>query len=182
MKRRAMKLAGLPGLFLSLAAISSYSCGQADDQEQIRKKSMPDLNYAYADFDSATLSIDEAIASIMELYALDPHVFGDPIGIIAEFSDSLSLLPAGRQIALILTDASWEPPAGINKETVSGGDALVCDCYPQYKSLDSCWREMADFARRHDLQIIPPGMEIYEGFETETVVDSSATQLIIRIR
>ena len=143
---------------------------------------MPDLHYAYADFDSAMHGIDESIARTMELYALDPQVFGDPIGVIAAFSDSLSLSPAGRQTALILTDASWEPPLGIDREIISGGEALVYDCYRQYDSLDACWREIADFARGYDYVCIPPGIEIYKGFETESAADSSLTQLIIRIR
>lgn len=143
---------------------------------------MPDLHYAYSDFDSVTHRIDESIARIMELYALDPQVFGDPVGIIATFSDSLGLSPAGRQSALILADASWKPPPDINKGTLSGGEALVYDCYRQYDSLDVCWGEIASYARRYSYICIPPGIEIYKGFGTESAADSSLTQLIIRIR
>lgn len=143
---------------------------------------MPDLHYAYADFDSTIHDIDESIARMMELYAMDPQVFGDPIGVIAAFSDSSSLSPAGRQTALILADASWEPPLGIYGESISGGEALVYDCHRPYDSLDACWREIADFARQGDHVCIPPGIEIYKGFGTESAADSSLTQLIIRIR
>ena len=143
---------------------------------------MPDLHYAYADFDSAMYSIDESIARTMELYALNPQVFGDPIGVIAAFSDSASFSPAGRQTALILADASWEPPPGVNQGTIPGGEALVYDCYRPYDSLHACWKEMADFARQRDYVCIPPGIEIYKGFGTESAADSSLTQLIIRIR
>lgn len=181
MKNRAALLVRLPGLFACLAGISLVFCGHANDQEKVRKKRMPDLHYAYADSGSAKRGIDESIASTMEFYALDPQVFGDPVGIIATFSDSLSLSPSGRQAALILTDVSWEPPAGIHKETISGGDALVYDCYRQYDSLDVCWREIADFARGHGHICIAPGIEIYKGFGTESAADSSSTQLIIRI-
>ncbi len=181
MKNRAALLVRLPGLFACLAVILLVFCGQANDHEQIRKKSMPDLHYAYVDSGSATRGIDESIASTMEFYALDPQVFGDPVGIIATFSDSLSLSPSGRQAALILTDASWEPPAGIHRGTISGGDALVYDCYRQYDSLDACWREIADFAREHGHICVGPGIEIYKAFGAESAADSSLTQLIIRI-
>ncbi len=172
----------MPGLFACLAAISLVFCGHANDHEGIKRKTMPDLHYAYVDFDSATLGIDESIARIMELYALDPQVFGDPLGIITAFSDSLSFSPAGRQTALTLANASWEPPPGINRGTVPGGEALIYDCYRPYDSLDTCWKEMADFARRRGYICMPPGIEIYKGFGTESAVDSSLTQLIIRLR
>ncbi len=143
---------------------------------------MPDLHYAFADFDSAMLSIDESIARTMGLYALDPQVYGDPVGIISTFTDSLCLSPSGRKMALILADAAWEPPLGIIRETISGGEALVYDCYRRYDSLDACWREIADLARGQNLHCIPPGIELYKGFGTESSVDSSSAQLVIRIR
>jgi hypothetical protein len=181
MKGRSIRFIELPGFLMGLAVISYLCCGHADDHERIRKKTMPDLHYAYADFDSATQNIDEAIARVMELYALDPRVFGDPVGIIATFSDSLSLLPGSRRTALIVVDQDWEPPPGIISETITGAKALIYDCRCQYDSLDLCWRELADFAHRHNYICVPPGIEIYRGFGTETVTDISRAQLIIRI-
>ncbi len=182
MKKRATRFISIIGSSVCLAAILASFCGTANDHEQIKKKKMPDLHYAYADFDSAMFSIDESIACTMELYALNPQVFGDPVGIIFTFTDSLYLSPSGRQTALILADESWEPPPGIIIETISGGEALVYDCYRHYDSLDACWREIADLARGQKLSCIPPGIEIYRGFGTESSVDSSSAQLIIRIR
>ena len=143
---------------------------------------MPELSYAYVDFDSTIHDINESIARTMELYAMDPQVFGDPIGIISVFSDSSDLSPAGRQTALTLTDPGWEPPIGINRGTVPAGEALVYDCRRPYDSLDACWKEMADFARRRDYVYFAPGIEIYKGFGAESAADSTLTQLIIRIR
>lgn len=157
-------------------------CGQLNDHDGIKRKAMPELSYAYVDFDSTIHNVDESIARIMELYAMDPQVFGDPIGIITAFSDSSNLSPAGRQTALTLTDASWEPPIGINRETVPAGEALVYDCYRPYDSLDACWKEVADFAHRRDYVFFPPGIEIYKGFGAESAADSLLTRLIIRIR
>jgi hypothetical protein len=177
-----MRCVRISGLYACWAAISLAFCGHVNDHEGIKRKTMPELSYAYVDFDSATHDIDESIARIMELYAMDPQVFGDPIGIITTFSDSLDLSPAGRQTALTLTDASWEPPLGINGATVPAGEALVYDCCRPYDSLDACWQKVADFARRRDYICIPPGIEIYKGFGTESAADSPSTRLIIRIR
>jgi hypothetical protein len=182
LKKQASRFAGLPGFFVCLTAILLLTCGRANDHEEIRKKGMPDLHYAYSDSDSAMQNIYESIARTMELYALNPQVFGDPLGVITAFSDSSNFSPAGRQTALIVTDANWQPPPGISKETISGGNALVYDCYRQLDSLDACWKEIADFASRYGYVCIPPGIEIYEVFGIESEADSSMTRLIIRLR
>jgi hypothetical protein len=78
-------------LFLSL------SCGGGSEDDSVIKKTMEDLYYAYEEDSSAGGQADTSLTGILEIYSLDPEIFGDPVRIITEFEDSLTLIPKKRK-------------------------------------------------------------------------------------
>ena len=141
---------------------------------------MPDLNYVSFQVEPSKMDLEASIARALELYAADPGAFSDPVGIIDSLADSSGFRQPVRRIALVLIDPNWSPPQGITKEKISGGSVLSTQFDQGFGRLDSCWNEILNYARNRNYEIIPPGIEIYRGYDSELA--SAVTELIIRIK
>ena len=95
----------------------SLSCGGGTSDDSVKKKTMEDLYYAYEEDSSAGDQMDTSLISILQVYSLDPEIFGDPVRIITEFEDSLTLIPKKTQTALIVTDPTARLPEGIRSRS-----------------------------------------------------------------
>lgn len=146
----------------------------------ISKKRMPDFYYVFRETELENPDFDSSIARAMELFASDPDVFGDPVGIIFGLPDSSGTKPLERRIGLVLTDPDWIPPPGALKEEIPGGKALSATVQDGFDDADSLWNEIRRFAGAGNYELISPGIEIYRGYDTESA--SAAIELIIRIK
>ena len=141
---------------------------------------MPDLQYVYSSAQSGA-DIESSIAGTLDLYAADPRVFSDPIGIIDSFDDLTGFKPGGRRFGLILSDPNWfSSDSLLLKETIKGGSVLSMIYNGNYSGLDSCWNEIYSFAKYNGYEFIMPGIEVYRGQDADSL--TADTELIIRIK
>ncbi len=169
----------IKSLALLSFAIVCAGCSKHDGSP-FNKKRMTELNYVYAPSQTDT-SIELSIASALALYSMDPRLFGDPIGIIDSFGDSAEFRPEGRYYGLILSDPNWVPNDSVYlKDRIQGGRVLALTFEGRYERLDSCWNELAAYARMTGMELIPPGIEVYRGQTADSIV--AATELIIRVK
>lgn len=163
-------------IIICLSTSVLLSCGSGGESS-IKKKRMPDLQYVYSSAQGGA-DIESSIAGTLDLYAADPRVFSDPIGIIDSFDDSTGFKPLGRRFGLIISDPNWfSSDSLLLKGTIEGGSVLSMIYNGNYSGLDSCWNEIYSFAKYNGHEYIMPGIEIYRGQDTD-----AATELIIRIK
>lgn len=173
-------LLGYPKIVVfSLLAGCLISCGSGNESA-IKKKRMPDLRYVYRLTESVN-NIEPSIAKTLDLYAADPRVFSDPIGIIDSFDDSTGFKPGGRRFGLILSDPNWfSNDSLLLKDTIKGGSVLSMTYNGSYSGLDSCWNEIYSFAKFNGYEYIMPGIEVYRGQDADSL--ATDTEMIIRIK
>jgi hypothetical protein len=165
-----------------LAFFLFFACGPKSVPIRVEKKRMPDLHFArWAEPDTSS-AMEDQISSSLELYGVNPEVFGDPVGIIDFSFDSARCMLERRIMGVIVTATKWEPPLDIIEDTIIGGLALACQFDAPLESLDSCWAYLAKYARVHGDSLIPPGIEIYKDFDAEGANDTVLTELIIRVK
>lgn len=61
------------------------SCSSGTDQDSVQKKTMENLYYAYEEAEDSDYRADTSLTSILEVYSLNPEIFGDPVRIVPEF-------------------------------------------------------------------------------------------------
>ena len=166
-------------LLFALVVTSFAGCG-IKDESHIRKKRMPDLQYVYSTQQN-NVNIEKAIAGSLDLYSSDPRLFGDPVGIINSFADSVGFKPLGRLFGLILADPNWfSDDSLLLNNIIPGGTALSMIFDGRYESLDSCWNEIHSYALYNNLGLVPPGIEVYRGQGADSL--AAVTELIIRLK
>lgn len=164
----------------ALVAVSAAMTCMSTDQSGFARKNMPDLYYVYLADQEPAVHIDVSIARALEFFSSDPAVFSDPVGIIDIIPDSLDSFRLVRNCGIILSDRDWIPPDSVVKKKIDGGSALTMTYNQGFGKLDSCWNEMLSYARNNKYELIPPGIEIYRGYESET--PDATTELIIKIK
>jgi hypothetical protein len=169
-------------VWLSMACILQFSCGGTPDENAVSKKTMENLYYAYEENADADAAPDTSLTSTLGIYSLDPEIFGDPVRIIPEFEDSLTLHPATRQNALVVTDPTADMPTGILMEEISGGKVLTYTCRNSMGEVDECWSRIGIFAKDRGYECKPPGIELFRDFGVESRSDTSTVELLIRIK
>lgn len=161
--------------------VLTLCCGSSLKEDSVNKKTMDNLYYAYEEDSNNGGQEDTSLTMILEIYSLNPEIFGDPVRIVSEFDDSLTLCPIKRRAGLIVTDRTAQLPAGIRTEEISGGTVLAYSCQSSMEGIDECWARIGVFAREHGYELKPPGIEVFENFRVESYSDTAIVELIVRI-
>jgi hypothetical protein len=131
----------------------ALSCGGGLKEDSVNKKTMENLYYAYEEVSNTGGQQDTSLTKILEIYSLNPEIFGDPVRIVSEFNDSLRLCPVKRRAGLIVTDRTAQLPAGIRMEEIRGGTVLAYSCRSLKEGIDECWARIGAFARDHGYEL-----------------------------